>query len=44
MRPAFDKDQMVSVTGGDIQGVVQDAMDTVRKEAVKQRRKSKKHR
>lgn len=43
-RPAFDKDQMVSVTGGDIQGVVQDAMDTVRKEAVKQRRKSKKHR
>lgn len=43
-RPAFDKDQMVSITGGDIQGVVQDAMNTVREEAVKQRQKSKKHR
>lgn len=42
MRPGFDKEQMVPVMSGDIQGVVQDAMDTVRKEAVKQKKVSKK--
>ena len=40
--PVFDSEQMVSVTAGDVQGIVQDAMDTVRKEAVKQKKNSKK--